>query len=64
MRRGMANLEQEALRRDRRFIVRLVLALVLGAVGGIFIFGQLTGARVASCAAEAFGGVTGDPPSE
>jgi hypothetical protein len=60
----MADLEQDAFKRDRRFIVRLVLVLIVGTIGGIFMFAELTGERVAGCAAEAFGGVTGPPASE
>jgi hypothetical protein len=60
----MANLEQDAFKRDRRFIVRLVLVLIVGTAGGLWMFAELTGQRVAGCAAEAFGGVTDTPRSE
>lgn len=55
----MANLEEEAFRRDRRFLWRLGLVLILGALAGLWMFAELTGERVAGCAAQSFGGVTG-----
>ena len=64
IRAGMADLERDALRRDRRFVLRLVVVLLAGALGGLWMFGELTGDRVAGCAAEAFGGMTGAPGSE
>jgi len=60
----MADLEQDAFRRDNRFIVRLVLVLVVGTLAGLWMFAELTGERVAGCAANAFGGVTQEPASE
>ncbi|MBX3276171.1 MAG: hypothetical protein KF729_38315 [Sandaracinaceae bacterium] len=60
----MADLERDAFRRDRRFLWRLVLVLVVGVLAGVWMYAQLTGERVAGCAAEAFGGVTAAPPSE
>ncbi len=60
----MADLEGDAIRRDRRFLWRLILVLALGTLAGLWMFAELTGERVAGCAADAFGGVTTPPPSE
>jgi hypothetical protein len=49
----MADLEQHAFKRDRRFVVRLVLALACGLLFGAFIYAQLTSDRTAGCAADA-----------
>ncbi len=49
----VADLEEHAFKRDKRFVVRLVLALALAAVAGAFIYGRLTSARTAGCAADA-----------
>jgi hypothetical protein len=54
----VVDLEEQAFKRDRRFLLRLVLVLVVGVIGGLFVFGWLTGDEVAGCAAESFGGVT------
>lgn len=64
MRGGMADLEQDAFKRDRRFVVRLLIVLVVGVLGGLWMFAELTGERVAGCAAESFVGVTETPASE
>lgn len=64
MRSTVADLERDAFKRDRRFIVRLILALLIGTLGGVFMFAGLTGESVAGCAARAFGGVTEPPASE
>lgn len=60
----MADLEQDTFRRDNRFIVRLVLVLIVGTLAGLWMFAELTGERVAGCAANTFGGVTQQPASE
>jgi hypothetical protein len=49
----MADLEEHAFRRDKRFVVRLVLALTVAGFGGLYIYGHLTGSRTAGCAADA-----------
>ena len=54
----MADLEQHAFKRDRRFIVRLVLFLIIGAIAGVWVAAQLTSAGTAGCAVRAGGGVT------
>jgi hypothetical protein len=59
----MADLEEHALRRDRRFIVRLVVTLVLATLAGLFLFAQLTSDRTAGCAADAMLGSDSPPPT-
>ena len=60
----MADLEEHAFRRDRRFIVRLVTTLLLALVAGLFLFAQLTSERTAGCAADKMLGTekSGAPP--
>jgi hypothetical protein len=48
----MADLEQHAFKRDRRFIVRLVLMLSVATLFGLFVYSQLTSRRTAGCAAD------------
>ena len=50
----MADLEEHAFKRDKRFVVRLVLTLIVALLGGLFIYGRLTNRGTASCAAGAF----------
>jgi hypothetical protein len=52
---AVASLEEHAIRRDRKFLVRLVLALGAGLVFGLFLFNHLTSNSVVSCAAQSFG---------
>jgi hypothetical protein len=52
--RRMADLEEHAFKRDKRFVVRLVLTLIVALLGGVFIYGRLTNQGTASCAAGAF----------
>jgi hypothetical protein len=52
----MADLEEHAFRRDRRFIVRLVLILSASVLASTLIFGRLTSEGTAGCAAEVFEG--------
>lgn len=49
----MADLEEHAFKRDKRFVVRLVIGLVLAALAGVFIAGRLTSEGTAGCAADA-----------
>jgi hypothetical protein len=49
----MADLEKHAFKRDRRFIVRLVLTLMLSALFGLYVYVHLTSRRTAGCAADA-----------
>jgi hypothetical protein len=62
--RYVADIEQNAFKRDRRFLVRLVLVLTVGLVAGMWMFFSMTGQRAQGCAAEAVGGVAGEPASE
>ena len=64
MKKPMADLEEDALKRDSRFLVRLVVVMILGTLAGLFIYAGITGERVAGCASDAFGGVSQRPPSE
>jgi len=64
MRNTRADLEELALRRDRRFLIRLVLVLIVGIGAGLWVFRGLTGERFAGCAAQSFGGVAGQDASE
>lgn len=50
----VASLEDHAIRRDRKFLVRLVLSLGAGLVFGLFVFNHLTSNSVVSCAARSF----------
>jgi len=45
----MADLEEHALKRDKRFVVRLVLTLALASLGGLFVFANLTRGSGAGC---------------
>ena len=47
----MANIEEHAIQRDKRFLVRLVLVMLVAIFAGLFIWGQLTGDEVSGCAA-------------
>lgn len=60
----MADLEEQALKKDRRFLVRLVLVLAAGAIAGLWMFASLTSDQAKGCAADAFGGVADAPRSE
>ncbi len=60
----MADIEQDAFKRDRRFLWRLLIVMAVGTVAGLWLFGALTGHRVQGCAADAFSGMTGTPASE
>lgn len=57
----MTDLEEHALRRDRRFLWRLVSGLLLALVVGLFLFARLTSESTAGCAAEAFLGQGAQP---
>ena len=53
----MASLEEHAIRRDKRFLVRLVLSLGAGLVFGLFVYNHLTSDSVVTCAAQSLGEV-------
>ena len=57
---AVADLEEHAFRRDRRFLVRLVVLLLLGIVGGLWAVSHLTSSSFGSCAARTFGAPAGD----
>ncbi len=57
----MADLEKLALKRDRGYLVRLILLLVLGIAFGFFIASYMTGAKVGGCMADAFLGSEAKP---
>ena len=48
----MADLEEHAFKRDKRFVIRLVLTLSLSFLFGLYIYGHLTSKRTAGCAAD------------
>lgn len=52
----MADLEELALKRDRGFLIRLVLLLAVGLLGSAFLYGQLIGDSAKGCAARTIGG--------
>ncbi len=51
----MADLEEHAIQRDKRWVFRLVVTLVLAAVAGLWIASHLTSSSTGSCAASLFG---------
>jgi hypothetical protein len=51
----MVDLEKLAIQRDRGYLVRLVLALVIGLFAALFVFRWLTGADVSGCVAKNVG---------
>lgn len=59
----MADLEQLALKRDRGFLVRLVLLLLLALLAGAFVYGELIGDTATGCIARSIGSSAGVPPS-
>ena len=46
----MADLEDHAFKRDRGFLVRLVLSLTVGILFGAVVYNQLTSQRTSNCA--------------
>lgn len=60
----MADLEEQALRKDRRFLVRLILILVAGTIAGLWMFSAMTSDRAKGCAADGIGGVADRPRTE
>jgi hypothetical protein len=51
----MVDLEKLAIQRDRGYLVRLVLSLVVGLMASVFVFRWLTGADVSLCVAKNIG---------
>lgn len=58
----MADIEKLALKRDRGYLVRLILFLVLGIGFGFFVASYMTGSDVGGCMANAFLGGEAKPP--
>jgi hypothetical protein len=56
----MADLEELAVKRDRGYLLRLVLSLAVGVLASLFLWQGLTGDRVSGCLAGAF---LGEPPT-
>lgn len=61
MSRSMADLEKLAVQRDRGYLVRLVLGLIVAGFVAVFVFRGLTGAETSGCMADAFLGREGEP---
>lgn len=60
----MADLEELALKRDRGFLVRLVLLLLVGLLAGAFLYGQLIGDTATGCLSRTIGGTGMTPPTD
>lgn len=60
---AVADLEEMALKRDRGYLVRLVLALGAAVIAAAFVFAGLTGESFAGCVAEVFVGQPERPPT-
>ncbi len=56
----MADLEKHAIKRDRRFLVRLVLLLAIGTLAGVLLMVKMTSEEVGTCAAGTFGAAAGE----
>lgn len=52
----MADLEELAMRRDRGYLVRLVVLLVAALVVSALMYGWLTGSSATGCVSSALGG--------
>ena len=59
---AMADLEKLAIRRDRGYLVRLILLLAAGMVASAFLWQGLTGDRMSGCLANAM--VGGQPAAK
>lgn len=51
----MAELEEHAIQRDKRWVFRLALSLVIAAAGGLWVASHLTSGSTGTCAASLFG---------
>jgi hypothetical protein len=58
----MADLEKLAIRRDRGYLLRLILLLAVGCLVSIFLFAWLTGSRTSGCVADSVGSGTEQKP--
>lgn len=63
MSNSMADLEKLAVQRDRGYLVRLVLGLVVASLVSVFIFRGLTGEQTSGCMANAFLGGDAKAPA-
>jgi hypothetical protein len=59
----MADLEELAIKRDRGYLLRLVLLLTLGLGASFFLWNGLTGHRTSGCLANAFLGQEAPAPN-
>jgi len=59
----MADLEEHAFKRDKRFLVRLILGVIVAVMSGLWVATHLTSSSTGSCAANMFGDVTEPAPS-
>jgi hypothetical protein len=57
----MADLEQHAIKRDKRFLVRLIVGLGIALLAGILVWSWLASEAVGGCAARSFGNITETP---
>jgi hypothetical protein len=57
----MADLEELAVRRDRGYLVRLIVTLALGGLASVFLWKGLTGQQTTGCVASMFLG-SGEAP--
>ena len=48
----MADLEDLAIKRDRGYLLRLILALLVAGFVGVFLFRGLTGQEMTGCVAD------------
>lgn len=55
------SLSEATIQRDRRFLWRLVAGLTISTLGGIWLFGMLTGGWVTQCATRSYETLTGPP---
>jgi hypothetical protein len=58
----MADLEELAVKRDRGFLVRLLLALGAALIASLFVWQAITGDSVSGCMANAFLGQPAQAP--
>ena len=56
---AVVDLEKLAVKRDRGYLVRLLIMLALGVVASVFLWDGLTGSGVSGCLANAMLGSSG-----
>jgi hypothetical protein len=62
MSESMADLEKLAVQRDRGYLVRLILGLLVGGLVSVFVFRGLTGETTTGCVAGLLGAEPSDQP--